>query len=191
MALSWVERNPILDVEFAGLRSDTCTLGRCGWKLAIEAGVNHYRDMRLVILHHPFLGVTLTGRIELPTFAQFRDPQEARQHMPPVRLERCVMKGHGTVYLQGALPKVEWVETAPTLMEVSRSDLFALPIFAALNAPDPAAEQLIVEPATVSELLDQIRRMQAPEQAAIRERERRRERSTTPRLHAQILSLAA
>lgn len=57
----------------------------------------------------------------------------------------------------------------------------------------PMAEEIIVEPATVAGLLDQIKQLQAPELAAIRERNRRADSRnfTAQRFHAQIVSLAA
>lgn len=63
-----------------------------------------------------------------------------------------------------------------------------MPFFQTLHVP--AAEPLIVDQATVSDLLERIRLMQAPEQAAIRARNTSRERIHS-RIHAHIMSLAA
>lgn len=186
-----LERNPALEVEFAGLRSDTYTLGRCGWRVAIE-DVDYHRDTRRIVLYHPDTGLTFIGHVCLPRHLEHDFAVTSRaSRLPPVALQQCAIRGQGrTVIMQGGWPSLRYVETIPRLETVEYRDLFDLPLFASLN--EPAAEQLIVEPATVSELLDQIRRMQAPEQAAIRERERQRERlAPKTRLHAQILSIAA
>lgn len=60
-------------------------------------------------------------------------------------------------------------------------------------------EEIIVEPATVHECLERIRQLQAPELAAIRERNRSRDIRNQPlpdpsqrqMVHAQIISIAA
>jgi hypothetical protein len=64
--------------------------------------------------------------------------------------------------------------------------------------PVKAPKEIIVEPASVAELLAKIREMQLPEQEAIRarnnmrhKREELREASLPFKLHANIISLAA
>lgn len=56
-------------------------------------------------------------------------------------------------------------------------------------------EEIIVDQASVSELMDRIRKLQEPELAAIRERNRRREQRSAnevvERVSAQIISIAA
>lgn len=187
MALSWAERNPPLPVEFCGFRSDTLTLGRCGWRVAMEQRYGIDRRTQ-VLCHHEGLGLTLIGEAELDRLLPFELQREGR--MRPVQLRYASSRDSGRSFIiQGRPPPLAWVETETRMQQLEEHELYRLPLFAQLN--EPAGEQLIVEPATVSELLDQIRRMQAPEQAAIRERERRRDRGNTPRLHAQILSFAA
>lgn len=66
--------------------------------------------------------------------------------------------------------------------------------FAIFAAPLVRTEEIIVEPQSVADCLDLIKRLQAPNLAEIRERNRQRERlepSNQTRFHAQILSLAA
>ncbi len=77
-----------------------------------------------------------------------------------------------------------WSETRPALIEqdLNHYNPFEFPIFQRKN--EPVAEQLIVEPQDVMELLEQIKKMQAPEQESIRKRERR----MTPLAHATILT---
>lgn len=180
-----VERNPAIAVDFAGLRSDTHTLGRCGWRVAIEQ--RDLDDTVMVICHHEPTGLTLAGSADLRRLRPYE--WSGRSH-PPIFLRQCSVRGHSRMSVVGPVaPAFAWVETQPALIEMAEHDIYNLPLFAALN--EPAGEQLIVDPLTVSQLLDQIRHMQAPEQADIRARERRRERHSPPRLHAQILSFAA
>lgn len=85
-------------------------------------------------------------------------------------------------------------DAVPQFTEVKRRSIEDFGIFAPCLA---RTEEIIVEPATVASLLEQIKSLQAPDLATIRERNRQAERrgSTQPmqqqRFHAQIVSLAA
>lgn len=190
MAHLWLESNPPLPVHVFGLRSDTHTLGRCGWKLAIQR--EHAFDSVQVMLHHPASGLTLMAQIRDFELAsrQFRSMNDYGA-LPVIVVSHVVIRDQGDFRFVGHHPPdMSWRQTDPVAIPLlQETSLFDLPLFRELDAP--AGEQLIVEPATVAELLDQIRRMQAPEQAAIRERQRQRERAAPHRLHAQILSIAA
>jgi hypothetical protein len=88
------------------------------------------------------------------------------------------------------------IDAAPQMTRIERKSIEDFGIFA---TPLARTEEIIVEPETVSELLERIKSLQAPELAAIRERNRRRERDPgavaepmqRQRFHAQIVSLAA
>ena len=80
------------------------------------------------------------------------------------------------------------IDATPAFAQVTERTLFEMPFFQTLHVP--AAEPLIVDQATVSDLLERIRAMQAPEQAEIRARNASRERAHG-RIHAHIMSLAA
>jgi hypothetical protein len=189
MALSPVELNPVCRVFFAGFQSDTYTLGSHGWDIALQDVPLHRagRGETEMVLHHKPSGMVGTA------VADRWEPMGWRQ----MRMENCLPEFH--VRNMGNQKKVirmgrldpyagfDWVETEPTITMVEERDIFTLPLFTRKAAP--AAEQLIVEPATVSELLEQIRKAQAPGQAEIRERARRRE--LAPTLHASILTLEA
>jgi hypothetical protein len=76
-----------------------------------------------------------------------------------------------------------------------REDAIRRFTLAEIFQPEPS-EEIIVEPATVMGLLEQIKKMQAPDLARIREENRKRDardRTDEPReiRHATILSLAA
>jgi len=77
-----------------------------------------------------------------------------------------------------------WVSTEPAMIDVKEWTWGEHPLFRELEKP--IAEEIIAEPATVMQLLDQIRSMQAPEQARIRATQRRSE--APPVIHASILS---
>lgn len=56
----------------------------------------------------------------------------------------------------------------------------------------PAAEEIIIKPESVAELMDRIKQLNEPELAAIRQRNRAREHAAPKEIiHAQVIALAA
>lgn len=81
---------------------------------------------------------------------------------------------------------MQLIDATPNVCMVDEINLFDLPAFKAA-APIPTKEDLIVDPADVSAMLDLIRRQQSTGQADIRGRARRRE--IVPVQHAAIYTL--
>lgn len=106
--------------------------------------------------------------------------------LPPVTMTELFTAGRDRIVTMPEQWRPDRVSTDPVAVELKDGQhLFDLPIFQKIDTP--VAEELIVDPPTVQQLLDQIRAMQEPEQAEIRRRNRGRE-SLRPRLHAQIMS---
>lgn len=195
MALSFNSpRNPPLKVEFMGFRSDTMTLGRAGWEVRVENDSGRFmRDIALYVSAlHPKFGVALIGRLEMDfqpsagamdRFEQYRDAV--------VRLSQIVTRDQRARIVDTAPLRLDYrqIDTEPRYMDISERDIWEMPIFN--TAGVPMAEELIVDPETVTDLMERIRQMQAPEQAEIRKNNARRERDRPCRLHANIISLAA
>lgn len=184
MALSLV--NPPCRVVFAGWESDTYSLGRAGWEISIQKSHRPeiYGAIDTMLLHFPAARLNLMATCREFFTRDWRLSGALDRDLPVFNVQRAVTD---MIFRHevGAIPALfsAWANTTPAFIDTS---IYNTPLF--LDKQAPAAEQLIVEPETVAELLDKIRRMQAPEMAAIRERERRRERIATPTLHAQILT---
>jgi hypothetical protein len=88
--------------------------------------------------------------------------------------------------------KFKQIDAAPQYTNAEIKEIDDFGIFA---VPMTRTEEIIVEPADVYTLLEQIKKMQSPEQAEIRKRNRRRdseghsEISQRQNFHAQIISL--
>lgn len=147
------------------------------------------------MFHHVGLMITMVGETETD-LSRVPDPrstasalaaQQDRCRFQPVVIQQ-VLHQDGSYHVVHMEPvhMMHWVETRP---EVSATNFYDAPLFRELGKP--VAEEIIVEPATVQQLLDQIRHMQAPEQAAIRARQRSQERREPSQVHASIISLAA
>lgn len=188
MALSW-DNDPLrgrpIEVFFKGFRSDTYALQRAGWNIAMEAG--SFADLQFryggfsFAFHHPALRLGMLGKAEL---------KNRITGMPEfIEIVNVAMKGTSMMIVSNPL-ELRPIDATPTYAgdTLERRDLFDMPFFQTLHVPQ--AEPLILEPETVAGLLEKIRQMQAPEQAAIRARNTSRQNAAN-RIHAHIMSAAA
>lgn len=113
----------------------------------------------------------------------------------PLEFRIIHMANRVTVQVVGDFSDFRPIDAAPQFVTTERKDLEDFNIFA---TPLVRTEEIIVEPKTVESLLAEIKKLQDPEQAAIRARQRMRENREGMRLdaiprqrfHAQILSVA-
>lgn len=187
MALSLARMNPPCRVMFAGFESDTFSLGRNGWKIAFE---EHHREygmyskLIMVLNHHS----GLTGWAEtLERFSahDWRISGQYDERLPIFEVKQMSNKMPARVARGLNLDALRLADTDYSMSTVEDHDLARLPLFKRTSQPEK--EDLIVDPATVSELLEQIRQRQAPMQKDIRDRARRRE--IVPVQHASIFTL--
>ncbi len=181
-------------VRFAGWESTTTRLQNAGWQLAVEHAWD--RDRVRLAMKYRDGGMRMIA--------------EAQHYTRPMHFDAMRYEGMG-----GApnLPVFDVIHVAPEIhIRVIDIDTFnfspidartqihtitdARPMdaFEIFAVPLVKTEEIIVEPASVMELMEQIKKLQAPELAAIRERQRRAERGeplAQTRYHAQIISLAA
>lgn len=198
--MALIRANPPTLVRFAGWQADTVSLGRAGWQISIinepSRMTDPMADYTTIIVHHERLGLTGYGHCVSPRSAwmteryQFSErPYKQRLIDGPVLtfdIDRLAPRVIVARHVDPQTWRPVWNGTDPSLIEVSEIDLHTLPLFQ--EKARPAAEEIIVEPATVQSLLEQIRQIQEPEQAAIRARARQRERDAIPQLHATILT---
>lgn len=107
------------------------------------------------------------------------------------RVVRMASNFHVVIY--DNLSAFSPIDAYPQFTTTEQKNIDDFGIFA---TPLARTEEIIVEPETVMSLLEKIKTMQSPEQAAIRERNRYRERQIgepiqRQQFHAQILSIAA
>lgn len=178
------------EVWWAGFRSDTLRLQQQGWELAAEEDVQYGR-IRLLLRHQDMRLYAFTNEVMFDYYRQHEhhgrplvfqvvaaSPKFEVRHIPDLR--------------PGDWDKFRQIDAMPQYVE---SEIKCLDDFKIFAAPLARTEEIIVEPQTVSTLLEQIRKMQSPEQARIRRENARRERAApidiTERqtFHAQIISL--
>jgi hypothetical protein len=142
---------------------------RNGWEFAVERDI--YHDKYNVIAHHPKAGCTAYGSLR----REFKETSE------PLHLN--VMTNSMQFRLTTAIA-TEYVRVDMTPHHQTYEDIYVSGIFRPMAE---TSQDIIVDPASVQQLMEQIKRLQAPELEAIRKRDRVR----NERIVAQVISLEA
>ena len=193
MDLLQVERRVLsrpIEIWWSGFRSDTARLQQAGWEIAAEEDVYGGR-IRLMLRHQDMRLYAITNQREWDYYAPHsqQSPLVFQVVAAAPRLECRVMPEIGTGWAD-----FKQVDAMPQFIPEKIVTPDDLRIFA---TPLVRTEELIVEPQTVAALLEQVRRMQAPEQARIRAKDRLRDKregmslDALPRqtFHAQVISI--
>lgn len=191
MARLPVEHSLRAEVVFAGFTSDTYRLHGAGWQIAVEN--EDYSGISTMVLRHEKLGVAAYARCMdyqnrlMRSRASTFQAQYMQDHYPLTYVVEQMARG---VLMRGVnihtqVSGFALIDPTPKMLMMEEQDIYNLPAFAAASAPTPA-EELIVDPADVSAMLDMIRKAQSPTQAEIRARARRRE--IIPTQHATIFT---
>jgi hypothetical protein len=187
--------NPRSEVRFDGWRSDTFTLGQRGWRISIQENIEYGRFE--MMLEHQGTNLIMHAQSKIHPMREhqarsasqwYNEMHHGRDEFdgPPFDVIRVFAMNPNLKVFHEMPVFFDWSETRPRSVEVDLQSYnpFEFPIFQRKGQPE--AQELIVEPKDVLQLLEQIKQMQAPEQADIRRRNRQRE--AVPLVHASILS---
>lgn len=176
--------SPPIRVIWDGFVSDTRTLQRCGWEFAISLDHAFYETIHAVAKHRK-TDIVLSMRGAMA---------------PPSLTPRSLAPEFGELVVTdvSALRNIRvWQLDTASLMRVDMASQFvghqerALAECGIWRPWHPTGDEIIVEPKTVESLLAEIRRMQEPELAEIRRRNRARERVQQEQVVAQVIAFAA
>lgn len=179
-------------VQFAGFVSDTYQLQRHGWQIA--AREDYYSDKIALLMLHPESGLKmLTESLDL----RFAAYQGMALRFNVIRAGTDLKFTQQVPVDLGPLdgPQFRQIDAKPQF--ISNFEPRSIEDFGIFAAQLVRTEEILIEPQSVAECMEYIKKLQAPELAAIRERNRKRdrERDEEPVLrqnfHAQILTLAA
>lgn len=178
-------------VCFAGFESDTTQLQQAGWRLSAEQDIRMGRINLMMHLESADLYVICEDQRY-----DFRGYHEQSYRIDdsdlPVFMARKAFSRATQLRLSN-FNASNWIpiDAMPQFTEQAINSIADFNIFA---SPLVRTEEIIIEPQSVAECLELIRKMQAPELAAVRKRNMQRDRDTPvnqSNFHAQILSLAA
>lgn len=178
-------RSPACRVLFAGWESTTLALQHAGWRLAAEQDVEWGR-LRLMMRFEPAkLTVVCEDVNHRFSMRGWGDRDDL-----PVFVARYATSDLKVV--EPMDPSAFFaIDATPHIVYEPPKSIDDFKLFATAQT---RTEEIIVEPQSVAECLDLIKKLQAPELAAIRERNRKREmreRMPAETFHAQIISIAA
>lgn len=168
MRYNKVIKNPIMEVHWAGWRSDTLALQNNGWQLAVEE--DPMREMLRIALHHP--AFDLYGI--MPKFVKYQavDGME----LPPLSISWIAHNIHiHRISTYGPLEsefKFAPFDARPQYCEQEIKSISDMKLFRPLNA----IQEIVVESHDVDELLGKILSMQSPRQVELREKARLEQR---------------
>jgi hypothetical protein len=191
-------RPPEVQIDWCGFRAGGWELQRAGWKFEEMEWRGDDRDpfgrRRTITMRHPsgMCGLAecedreLYGAVERSMNRYGEAPLLFTVTRISDKSDRIAMH-----VSEGLVPRARFIDFEPNIIDGKQLKMRRLTL-ADLYREQPA-EEIIVEPATVMGLLEQIKQLQAPDLARIREQNRRREASErVPEIrHATILSLAA
>ena len=149
----WADRGRPVEVFFDGFRSDTFTLWKAGWNLVLEtSNSDFFRESILCIFKKDDTILYGTG---VPY----------HRSLEVIYINKVCLRSNTPILLSGALDfRIADMSPAASFMQ---RDLWNEPFFKTLT---PVKEDLIVDPLTIDQMLEEIRRQQAPKQKEIRGR---------------------
>lgn len=174
-------------VHFCGWVATLPALQQAGWELSAEQDFARY-GIRIAMRHRDFQLRAITETVQYNFFDRY-SLMDGR----PLDFRICHFASDMHIVTHDSLSMFRPIDAMPQFRTEERKSIDDFGIFA---TPLARTEEIIVEPETVMSLLEKIKAMQSPDQAAIRERNKSRERRMDQpiqrqQFHAQILSLAA
>lgn len=187
----YVLLSPPIPVEWAGFESNTARMQACGWEFAVED--NHYGFTTTVFARHRRFGVTLRAELRGDDIRS-RSVVYTRSGFsgfsgPPVRFHAA--QQHHETFITGS--PVDWTRVDMNPSYVSARDLPSFNVKDLFRPWAPESKEILVEPDTVADLFERIKKLQSHDLEAIRERNRKRDlrEQSQEQVVAQIITLAA
>jgi hypothetical protein len=155
-------------VEWAGWTTDTFTLQRRGWQLAVDYQL--YDQTYVLMMRHPDMNLTaITDRARLPLSNYFRDEYLLDNKSPVFRVVR-VAPTFQFVQLTGYdFRAFKAIDATPQYTDERLTNIDDTNVFAPFRVK---TEEVLIDKADMSvvEHLEAIKRLQDPAQAEIRKR---------------------
>jgi hypothetical protein len=182
--------SPPCKVFFAGWESTTTRLQQLGWSLSAEQDQMR-RRLRLALRFEPCKLYMMSEATEYDIYQAYGPGgMHGYSRLPEFHVRDCASNFH--IQMMGDLSLFRPIDATPQYI---RSEIKSIEDFNLFATPLVRTQEIIVEPETVSSLMEQIRKLQVTDLEAIRKRRSRQEGSSAPmpahQFHAQILSLAA
>lgn len=190
------QRSPNCRVHLLGFESTTWALASAGWEMQIDESPWPQDPFveRTLMMRHPKSAVVIIARQRGGNLmaSAFDSEREVLFVAERVLHSKCLIEMVPTLSFHRIDASQDWPTDVGGLAGRERRSIESLGFF---RKWEDEVEEIIVDQASVSELMDQIRKLQEPELAAIRERNRARDRRSQSvndeRVRAQVIAIAA
>lgn len=180
-------RNPPVPVYFQGFQSNTHTLAQCGWTMTLD------QDLYNMTILCVFTNLE-SGAILISESHRFNFQRMAHEpfYVNDLKFNTKMYRGDVRLPMQFDYRKLVEVDTEPSYETIEMGNLKDYVLF-----KEKPKNEVLVEPATVPEMLEMIKKMQSPTQKELREKQTQRakrgiyEMENEPRVerHIEILSV--
>jgi hypothetical protein len=176
--------SPICNVHFMGFYSDTLRLQNSGWDLYIEYDISYNKTRLFIENTH----IKLMGFSEQAPYI-FQEYNGRVDHPPSFNI----------IHVTSKIDTIRTTEDFSNFERIDARTQWTSNPFTSMRDLNPFvpktdnAEEIIVDPLTIADMLSRIKELQSKDQSAIRARERLRERAEQPfetLLHAKIISFS-
>lgn len=178
--------NPICTIDFCGWRSNTLTLQRAGWDISAQQDT-HTRKIRLA-LHHR--AAQLSGITNAVPYTNWIPTIEGRcEDTSPIVFTVQQMSSNLRVqYIAMNESSFKWhpIDCFPANSHCNFRDL-ALHEVVPFRTVNPDAEQIVIAPESVTQVLDILLKCQEPEARKRRIAQRNREIRDLSQIKAQVV----
>lgn len=192
MALSpdYVLKSAPCEVWWSGFKSTTIQLQQAGWEVATHQDVYQGR-IGLVMRNRDMRMYAVCDTVHFDFFKYAMMPN--KNLLPVFHVTRIVPHVDVVEVMGHQFSAYKQIDAMPSMNQIERKSIEDFGIF---NVPLVRTEEIIVDPGEVSDILQKLLEMQSPEQKAIRDRNRGRDRrgemleaGPVQKFHAQIISL--
>jgi hypothetical protein len=183
-------RNPNVPVYFQGFRSSTWELGNSGW--VIQADQDLHRDEIRMVFTNKESGAILLSRNNAFDFQGHALGHTHPAMINELRFDAQIYHADTRIMEQMNFSNLRTVEYEPSVEQLHVKTLSDMVLF-----KEKPKKEILVEPATIPEMMELIKKMQSPRQKELRDKQRDRakreiytmEQEVTAISHAEIITL--
>lgn len=178
-------QSPPCPVHMSGWKSDTYSLHMAGWSVSMEQDI-HRNRLRLGLKHEGMNVIAYGDDIhhDYRKYAYKGDQDRPEFVINQFHSKTAMVRLHGQ---HNPLQYFSPVDATPQIVSIDTDHRLEDLLLFAPAAPED--KHIIVEEKDVMSLLDEIKRIQMPQQAELREKHRRQPQSSRVVTHANIISI--
>lgn len=160
--------SPPMKVHFLGWTSDTYTLQRFGWEISVNENP-YYGSIQIAIRHQGLKLKAISDMVSCDYHRVMVNEYDQNDILQQIEFNFMNMSSNYNILIQNRdIMDFHPIDAEPTMVNLEYKSLDDLNIFKKVQViPE---NEIIVDPLTINQLMDEIIRLQTPKQKEIRER---------------------